>query len=232
MNYTLFIILCIIIIFYILSLFLINLYDNKNKHIQNVKNEVQEDILNKIDDFEKKKDKINIIMVISIFIIIFIITIYFIYNYGFTNGLWKLFLTWVFFTIATPTPQSGLLISIPVKFLYKIKMDKCQLFLSIFSLIIILILHFKFPYLLDKSVFGKIMDKIIKDKSYLVLITSMIASTTSSGVFDSIIDIFNKKTIQFDKLITYIILTCAGYYYYNKDMTRFNLYKIFEETST
>jgi len=238
MNYLLFIILCIIIILYISSIFINNSNIDKNKTtvIENkikdkikktiIENKIKDKITQDIDNLKNKKNRTNIITICIIFIIFLIFIIYYISKFGFINGLWYLFLTWIFFTIATPTPQSGLMVSLPLKIIYGVHMDKSQLIISIFSLIVIFILHYKFQYLLNYGVFGKVINEIIKKNAYLVIFTSIIGSTTISGLFDNLIDIINKKTIQFDKFIFNIILTIISFIYYNKVMKENNLYKI------
>lgn len=225
MNYLLFIVLCIIIIAYILSLYRYNLnIDKINK--THIDTKIKDHILQDIEDLKNKKYKSNIITVVIIFIIFIFFIIYYVSKFGFKKGLWHLFLTWIFFTIATPTPQSGLMISIPLKVLYDISMDKSQLIISIFSLSVILILYNKYSNLLDIGIFGKVINKIIKNNAYLVIFTSIIGSTTISGLFDNVIDFINKKPIYFDKFIFNIILTTISFILYNKEMNKYNLYKI------
>ena len=225
MNYLLFIILCIIIIFYTYSLLKYNINIDKINKTHNDE-KLKDKITHDTEELKNYKNKSSIITVSIIFIIFIIFIIYFVLNYGFKEGLWRLFLTWIFFTIATPTPQAGLMISIPLKVLYSISMDKSQFILSIFSLIIIFTLHYKFPYLLNVGMFGKVINEIIKKKAYLVIITSIIGSTTISGLFDNIIDFIKKIPIYFDKFIFNIILTTISFILYNKEMNKYNLYKI------
>jgi hypothetical protein len=225
MNYILFIILCIIIIFYILSLLNYDSYVDKTSKTK-IDKKIKDKVIHDINDFKKKNNRSSIITVACIILIFIIFIIYYVTKFGFKKGLWHLFITWLFFTIATPTPQSGLMVSIPLKVLYDISMDKSQLIMSIFSLVVIFILHYKFPYLLNFGIFGKIMNEIIKNNAYIIIFTSIIGSTTISGLFDNIIDFINKKNIEFDKFIFNIILTIVSYIYYNKGMNEYNLYKI------
>lgn len=225
MHYLLFIILCIIIIFYILSLLIYDLYIDKISKSQ-IDKELKDKVIQDIQDLKNKRNRSSIITVCIIFLIFLIFIIYYVSKYGFKKGLWYLFITWIFFTIATPMPQSGLMISIPLKILYGISMNKSQIIMSIFSLIVIFILYYKYPYLLNFSMFGKIMNEIIKNNAYLIIFTSIIGSTTISGLFDNVIDFVNKKPIQFDNFIFNIILTIISYIYYNKGMNEYNLYKI------
>ena len=228
MDYIILIIISIILVLYCITLFTYNyIIENNNKYNQSdIDKELQNIVLTKLDKFEHIKNKTNFITLVVIFLIIFFILFYYISNYGFKNGLWEAFLGWVFFTIATPTPQSGLLVTIPLKFIYSIPMDLSQLLVSICCLIIIFIFYYFCPTLLKGNMYGNIIDKIIDNKAYTILLTSSIGSTTFSGIIDKIIDIFNKRTIQFDKLISYIILTVTCFIYYNKEMKDFDLYKI------
>ena len=229
MNNILLIIIFIVLILYCITLFTYNYIiqnnDNNNKQ-NNINKELQNIVLSKLDKFEHIKNKTNFITLLVIFLIIFFILFYYISNYGFKNGLWEAFLGWIFFTIATPTPQSGLLLSLPLKFIYNISMDVSQLITSICCLLFIFIIFYFFPILLKGNMYGNVIDKIIDNKAYTILLTSSIGSTTFSGIIDKIIDFFNKKTIQFDKLISYIILTITCFIYYNKEMKRNKLYKI------
>ena len=180
------------------------------------------------DDFEHIKNKTNFFTLVAIFIIITILLIYYIIKFGVIKGIWRIIITWVFFTIATPTPQSGLLLSIPLKLIYKIPMDLTQIIASFGCLIIIFALHFLAPQALNIGIFGEVMDAVIKNKAYLILITSSIGSTTISGLIDKIIDFFSLKKIQLDKVLSYLILTVISIVYYNAEMKKFNLYKYFQ----
>jgi hypothetical protein len=232
MNYTLFIILVIILIIYILSLIFFGTFSQQlfNKRIdeQNIDQDISTLAESVEDNFEHIKNKTNFFTLFAIFIIIAILLIYYIIKFGVIKGIWRIIITWVFFTIATPTPQSGLLLSIPLKLIYKIPMDLTQIIASIVCLIIIFGLHFFAPQVLNIGMFGKVMDSVIKNNAYLVLISSSIGSTTISGLIDKIIDFCSLKKIQLDKLLSYFILTIVSIVYYNEEMKKFNLYKYFQ----
>lgn len=232
MNYTLFIILVIILIIYILSLIFFGTFSQKlfNKRFdeQNIDQDISTLVESVEDNFEHIKNKTNFFTLVSIYIIITILLIYYIIKFGVIKGIWRIIITWVFFTIATPTPQSGLLLSIPLKLIYKIPMDLTQIIASVVCLIIIFSLHFLAPQALNIGMFGKVMDSVIKNNAYLVLISSSIGSTSISGLIDKIIDFFSLKKIQLDKVLSYFILTIISIIYYNEEMKKFNLYKYFQ----
>lgn len=233
MNYTLFIILVIILILYILSLIFYSTFSQKlfNKRFdeQNINQDISTLTESVGDDFKHIKNKTNFFTLVTIFIIITILLIYYIIKYGIIKGIWRIIITWVFFTIATPTPQSGLLLSIPLKLIFKIPMDLTQIIASMVCLIIIFGLHFFAPQALNIGMFGKIMDSVIKNNAYLILVSSSIGSTTISGLIDKIIDFFSLKKIQLDTVISYFILTIVSIIYYNEEMKKFNLYIYFNK---
>ena len=196
---------------------------NYKNNINNIDNTIKT-----IDyNFEHIKNKVKFISLVSIFFIITIFLIYYIIKFGILNGLLKLFISWIFFTIATPTPQTGLLLSLPLKIIYKIPLDISQFIASIVSLIIIFGLHFYSPETLKSEMFGKVLDSVVKNNAYLILVTSTIGSTTLSGLIDNCIDYFSKKNINYYKVISYLILTIISFVYYNLEMEKYNLYKIF-----
>lgn len=232
MNYTLFIILVVILIIYILSLIFFGTFNQKLFNKRFDKQNIEKDISTLAEsveyDFEHIKNKTNFFTLTAIFIIIAILLIYYIIKFGVIKGIWRIIITWVFFTIATPTPQSGLLLSIPLKLIYKIPMDLTQIIASILCLIIIFGLHFFAPKALNIGMFGKVMDAVIKNNAYLILITSSIGSTTISGLINNIIDFFSLKKIQLDKVLSYFVLMIVSIVYYNEEMKKFNLYKYFQ----
>lgn len=63
--------------------------------------------------------------------------IYFVVMYGFNKGLYHTLLSWCIFVVATPIPEAGLIISVPLKNLLNIQLDYTQLFVSLFALIYI-----------------------------------------------------------------------------------------------
>ena len=229
MNYFLFIILVIILIIYILSLIFFGTFSQElyNKKIdgQNINEDISILIKSIENNFNHIKNKTNFFTLVAIFIVIAILLIYYIIKFGIIKGIWRIIITWVFFTIATPTPQSGLLLSIPLKLIYKIPMDLTQIIASIICLIIIFSLHFFAPQVLNIGMFGKVMDAVIRNNAYLILVSSAIGSTTISGLIDKIIDFFSLKKIQLDKILSYFILMIISIIYYNEEMKKFNLYK-------
>ena len=104
-------------------------------------------------------------------------------------------------------------------------MDLTQIIASIICLIIIFSLHFFAPQVLNIGMFGKVMDAVIRNNAYLILVSSAIGSTTISGLIDKIIDFFSLKKIQLDKILSYFILMIISIIYYNEEMKKFNLYK-------
>ena len=172
---------------------------------------VNYDFLTKNKD---KKDEIKFYMYEAINIVFICILIFYISYHGYTKGIYETLFIWAFLAVATPIPESGLLISLPLKKYFNVKMIYSQIIVSIIAL---LLLYYFYNQSFIKPLFiGKVFNDIIKNQRYLVFVISIISSIIGSELIDNIIDkllfykpienLVEKSTIFLILIITYFFV--------------------------
>ena len=163
--------------------------------------------INKINITESIKDTINLYIFNSVSILFILIGIYYCIFFGLERGLFTTIIIWCLFVVATPIPEAGLLVSIPLKNLLKIDLDITQFFVSLFALSFIFYSYYFFRQSLKHSKSGKILLKIIDFGSFQIFITSIVASITISYLINEVIDniLHNKSIYNIKNLIFFAI---------------------------
>jgi len=152
--------------------------------------------INKINITESIKDTINLYIFNSVSILFILIGIYYCIFFGLERGLFTTVIIWCLFVVATPIPEAGLLVSIPLKNLLKIDLDITQFFVSLFALSFIFFSYYFFRQCLKHSKSGQLLLKIIDFGSFQIFITSIVASISMSYLINEVIDnILHKKSI-------------------------------------
>jgi hypothetical protein len=146
-------------------------------------------VLINYDYFTKNKDskdEIKFYMYEAINIIFICILIFYISYHGYTKGIYETLFIWAFLAVCTPIPESGLLISLPLKKYFDVKMVYSQIVVSI-TAIFLLFLFYNQSFI--KPLFlGKVFNDIIKNQRYLVFVISIISSIIGSELIDNMID--------------------------------------------
>ena len=151
----------------VISILLVNALDDKHKTMSK----------EKMDSYIFLYD-----IVATIFALVLLCMIYY---YGFSKGSLRTLFIWSFFLVATPIPESGLLVTLPFKRFFDMDMPLVQVILSALCMI--------FMLKLDKNSYkdfflGKLFDKIVSNKYYSIFVLSIISSIVGSELIENIID--------------------------------------------
>lgn len=159
------------------------------------------------------KDEIKFYMYEAINIIFICILIFYISYHGYTKGIYETLFIWAFLAVCTPIPESGLLISLPLKKYFDVKMVYSQIVVSI-TAIFLLCLFYNQSFI--KPLFlGKVFNDIIKNQRYLVFVISIISSIIGSELIDNMIDkILFYKPIEnlVEKSSIFLVLIIAYFF--------------------
>lgn len=163
--------------------------------------------INKINITESIKDTINLYIFNSVSILFILIGIYYCIFFGLKRGLFTTIIIWCLFVVATPIPEVGLLVSIPLKNLLKIDLDISQFFVFLFALSFIFYSYYFFRQSLKQSKSGQFLLKIIDFGSFQIFITSIVASISMSYLINEVIDniLHNKSIYNIKNLIFFAI---------------------------
>lgn len=131
---------------------------------------------------------LNYVVLFFIFMFLYI-TLYTSYS----NGALITFFTWAFFAGITPTPDSGFLISFPLKFFKDVSLMYSQCVVSLISWIIVYIFHkFKKDWL-NTFYFGRLANKILSSKQYHIYLICFVSTTILSYLLDMMVDYVDGK---------------------------------------
>ena len=163
--------------------------------------------INKINIRESLKDEINLNIFNGLSLLFILLFTYYYIFYGLKKGMFATFIIWCLFVIATPIPEAGLLVSVPLKNLLKIDLEKTQVVVSLIALGFIFYSYYHFRSYLSKSQGGRFLLKIIDFGSFGIFITSIIASISLSYLINEIIDsiLFEKELRNKENLFAFIL---------------------------
>ena len=171
--------------------------------------------VNSINVIEDIKDSINIQLFNGLSVLFIIIMLYYTALYGLKKGLFTTFIIWCLFITATPIPEAGLLVSVPLKNILKIDLDTTQWVVSFVALVYIFYAYFNFRLLLKENKSGRFLLRVIDYGSFSIFITSIIASISFSYLLNEIIDnIIYKKTIYKTENIFYVVMFIVPFIWY------------------
>ena len=162
-----------------------------------------------------KKEKVNLILYDIITVIFIILLITLILFHGLKKGFYESLFIWAFFAVCTPIPESGLLITLPLKRFFNINMYISQIFVTLISIFIVYIFYKNKKNILNNLTVGKYFNKIINNKNYLIIITSILSSIIGTNLIENKLDqILYKKEIEYfyENILIFIILILVYIY--------------------
>jgi hypothetical protein len=126
-------------------------------------------------------------------------------DFGFKYGLYGFIFTLLFQNIATPIPDTSLIVSTPLKIFFDIPMDKTQFVVSCISVFTIIYMYLARPEMLYVTSSGKKCLEIFDSNAYPVLIYSFVGCICFSGILDATIDFLKTSHFLETKTFIYII---------------------------
>ena len=162
--------------------------------------------INAINIPETLKEIIHINLFNGLSLLFILIFVYYYIFFGLKRGLFTTFIIWCLFVTATPIPEAGLLVSVPLKNLLKIDLDVTQMVVSFIALGFIIYAYYNFREDLSTTKSGRFLLRIIDFGSFSIFVTSIIASISMSYLLNELIDyIMYKKEINTNKNTMYVV---------------------------
>jgi hypothetical protein len=165
----------------------------------------------------------NIFNGISVFFMA--VLVYFVVMYGFNKGLYHTVLTWCIFVIATPIPEAGLIVSVPLKNLLNINLDYTQMVVTCLSLVYIIYSYVYLKKNMSESKEGKFIVTIFELFEIKIFIISIFASISISYLLNNFIDymLYDHKNIFKPHNLMILVFTMALIIYYFYIMKRIKI---------
>mgnify|MGYP001239994682 CR=1 FL=1 len=171
--------------------------------------------VNTIQLIDDLKDTINIYIFNGLSILFVLILIYYSIINGFNKGIYNTFVIWCLFVIATPIPEAGLLVSVPLKKILNIELEKTQIVVSFIAFLFIIYSIKYYKHYLETNKSGKFLLTVFKYAGFSIFISSIIASIALSKIFDIFMNyLLDKEKIINNELIGYFILFIIPFVYY------------------
>lgn len=159
----------IFLVFVILSFLLLNTNESK-------------------EESREEKKKIYLQIYDGVTMLFICLLIFYVFMKGYFCGVIDAIFIWAFFVIATPVPESGLLISLPLKRFFNFKMSHVQIVVSLLALFLTFYLYYKHNSIIKATYIGRVFDEIVKNRQYSILLLSIVSSILGSELIDNYID--------------------------------------------
>lgn len=156
-------------------------------------------------EFDEKK-KIYLYLYDVITVVFICVLIFLIMFKGYFYGVIDAIFIWAFFVIATPVPESGLLISLPLKRFFNIKMTYVQVLVSIMAIILTFYLYKCHGSVVKATYIGRLFDEIVKSKYYIIIVLSIASSILGSELIDNYIDMVVGDSNEIENLQVKLII--------------------------
>lgn len=156
-------------------------------------------------EFDEKK-KIYLYLYDVITVVFICVLIFLIMFKGYFYGVIDAIFIWAFFVIATPVPESGLLISLPLKRFFNIKMTYVQVLVSILAIFLTFYLYKCHGSVVKATYIGRLFDEIVKSKYYIIIVLSIASSVLGSELIDNYIDMVIGDSNEIENLQVKLII--------------------------
>lgn len=171
--------------------------------------------INQINISNTIKDAIHINIFNGLSAMFILIFIYYYIFFGIKRGLFTTFIIWCLFVGATPLPEAGLLVSVPLKNLLNIDLDITQMVVSFIALGFIFYSYYNFREDLSTTKSGRFLLRIIDFGSFSIFVTSIIASVSMAYLLNELIDhMIYKKEINTNKNKMYVVFFMVPFIMY------------------
>lgn len=202
------------ILFVFLSFLILNIHSNKNNENNN-KNENNNNNENENNDKNENKNNTYLYIYDGIVILFILLLIFFVFYNGLYKGCLKSLFIWAFFVLCTPIPEAGLLISLPLKKYFNIRMDICQTFVSLLALVMILYFYYNNKNIVKTNYIGTLFIGLMNYRYYSIIILSVLSSILTSNLIDNIINYYiYDTTINYIYIKSCIIFVFVIIYFY------------------
>lgn len=171
--------------------------------------------INKMNVIESVRDQIYLYLFNGLSILFILLFLYYSVLFGFKRGLFSTFIIWCLFVAATPIPEAGLLVSIPLKTILKINLDTTQWVVSFIALAFLFYAYYNFRNRLAETQHGRFLLRIINFGSFTIFISSIVASVSMSHLINDWMDyIIDKKEFNYPRNLVYFIFFIVPFILY------------------
>lgn len=119
--------------------------------------------------------------------------IYTIIYKGLKTGLLLFLFSWCFFVVLTPIPEAAILVTMPIKYITKLQLERAQVYVSILASTIIYYFHTSGSNIVKNTFVKGLFNYIMNNKLYHMIILSICSSIIISKFVNDAIDAYTHK---------------------------------------
>lgn len=145
---------------------------------------------------------------------------------GLRTGLLLFLFSWCFFVVLTPIPEAAILLTVPVKYLTKIPLERAQVLVSAFATAIMYFFYTKGAYIVKKTSVSGLFSYIMDNRLYHMIILSIASSIMISKFVNDAIDAHTQKDLIFllnDTNQNLAILSLMSIFIYLQTIHKYNI---------
>ena len=155
-----------------------------------------------------------------------LVIVYTIIYKGLRTGLLLFLFSWCFFVVLTPIPEAAILLTVPVKYLTKIPLERAQVLVSAFATAIMYFFYTKGSDIVKKTSVSGLFSYIMDNRLYHMIILSIASSIMISKFVNDAIDAHTQKDLIFllnDTNQNLAILSFVTIFIYFQTIHKYNI---------
>jgi len=155
-----------------------------------------------------------------------IVMVYTIIYKGLRTGLLLFLFSWCFFVVLTPIPEAAILLTVPIKYLTKIPLERAQVLVSAFATVIMFFFYTKGADIVKKTSVSGLFSYIMDNHLYHMIILSIASSIMISKFVNDAIDAHTQKDLIFllnDTNQNLAILSFISIFIYFQTIHKYNI---------
>jgi len=155
-----------------------------------------------------------------------LVILYTIIYKGLRTGLILFLFSWCFFVVLTPIPEAAILLTVPIKYLTKIPLERAQVLVSAFASAIMYFFYTKGADIVKKTSVSGLFSYIMDNRLYHMIILSIASSIMISKFVNDAIDAHTQKDPIFllnDTNQNLAILSLISIFIYFQTIHKYNI---------
>ena len=145
---------------------------------------------------------------------------------GLRTGLLLFLFSWCFFVVLTPIPEAAILLTVPIKYLTKIPLERAQVLVSAFATVIMFFFYTKGSDIVKKTSVSGLFSYIMDNHLYHMILLSIASSIMISKLVNDAIDAHTQKDLIFllnDTNQNLAILSFISIFIYFQTIHKYNI---------
>ena len=145
---------------------------------------------------------------------------------GLKTGLLIFLFSWCYFVVLTPIPEAAIILTVPIKYVTKIPLERAHVLVSAFATAIMFFFYTKGADIVKKTSVSGLFSYIMENRLYHMILLSIASSIMISKFVNDAIDAHTQKDIIFllnDTNKNLSVLACISIFIYLQTIHKYNI---------